>query len=138
MPRAKRALDRFTEPYIEYFHRAAIKYNINVIAGTHLTVEDGRLYNIAFLFHRDGRIDRQAKIHITPSEQRWWGVTGGSRVEVMDTDCGKVAIHVGGDVTYPELTRLADGLEPRRGGKATACRPQGSSAFFRNAIQRYR
>lgn len=105
-----RALDRFTEPYIEYFHRAAIKYNINVIAGTHLTVEDGRLYNIAFLFHRDGRIERQAKIHITPSEQRWWGVEPADQVRVFDTDVGRVGILICYDIEFPELARITTNL----------------------------
>jgi predicted amidohydrolase len=75
-----RNLDRFTAAYLDYFHRSAIKYNVNVIAGSHLTVEDGKLYNIAYLFHRDGRIDKQYKLHITPAEQRWWGVDPGTGI----------------------------------------------------------
>ncbi|MCA9683497.1 MAG: GNAT family N-acetyltransferase [Myxococcales bacterium] len=105
-----RDLDRFTEPYIEWFQQAAIKYNINVIAGTHLTREGDKLYNIAFLFHRDGRIDRQYKLHITPSEHRWWGVDAGDEVRVFDTDMGKIAILICYDVEFPETARIATGL----------------------------
>nr|WP_255216479.1 GNAT family N-acetyltransferase [Pseudenhygromyxa sp. WMMC2535] len=102
-----RALDRFTEPYVDYFHRAAIKYNINIIAGSHLIVENGRLYNVAFLFHRDGRIDRQYKLHITPSERRWWGVEHGDEIRVFDTDIGKIAILICYDSEFPEIARAA-------------------------------
>lgn len=102
-----RNLDRFTTQYIDYFHRSAIKYNVNVIAGSHLTVEHNRLFNISYLFHRDGRIEKQYKLHITPAEQRWWGVEPGDSVRVFDTDMGKIAILICYDVEFPELARIA-------------------------------
>lgn len=101
-----RALDQFTERYVSFFHDMAIQYNINIIAGTHLAVEKKRLYNIAFLFHRDGRIDKQYKTHITPSEARWWGVTAGRDIEVFETDRGKIAIAICYDVEFPEWARI--------------------------------
>lgn len=101
-----RLLDRFTKEYSEFFGRMAMKYNVNIIAGTHLTVEDDVLYNIAYMFHRDGRIDRQYKVHITPSEARWWGVTAGSGIHVFETDRGKVAIAICYDVEFPEFVRV--------------------------------
>ena len=104
---AARRLDEFTDRYVDLFSRLAIKYNTNIIAGSHLTVEDGVLYNIAYLFHRDGRIDKQYKLHITPSEAHWWGVSSGSEMKVFDTDCGKVAILICYDVEFPELARIA-------------------------------
>jgi predicted amidohydrolase len=100
-----RMLDRFTGAYVDFFGQMAIKYNVNVIAGTHLVVEDDKLYNVAHLFHRDGKIDRQYKVHITPSEARWWGVTAGDRIQVFDTDRGKVAIAICYDVEFPEYAR---------------------------------
>jgi predicted amidohydrolase/ribosomal protein S18 acetylase RimI-like enzyme len=102
-----RGLDRFTEPYLELFSKLAIDFNLNIIGGTHLAIEDGSLYNIAWLFHRDGRIDKQYKLHITPGEARWWGVRGGRDVNVFDTDCGKIAILICYDVEFPELARIA-------------------------------
>ena len=102
-----RGLGKFTQQYLDFFSRAAIRYNVNVIGGTHLVVEDGTLYNIAYLFHRDGRIGKQYKIHITPSERRWWGVEPGNRVEVFDTDVGKVSILICYDSEFPELARVA-------------------------------
>lgn len=98
--------ERFTEPYVEHFSRLAIRYAVNVIGGTHLVVDDdGRLYNDAFLFRRDGAVERQRKIHITPAEARWWGVSPGENVQVFDTDRGKIAIAICYDVEFPELVR---------------------------------
>ena len=103
---AKR-LDEFTERYVAFFSDMAMRYHTNIIGGTHLTVEEGTLYNVAYLFHRDGRVDKQYKLHITPSESQWWGVSPGEEMHVFDTDCGKVAILICYDVEFPELARIA-------------------------------
>lgn len=102
-----RRLHEFTDRFVESFTQLAIRFNVNIIGGTHLTVEDGRLYNVAYLFRRDGSVDRQFKLHNSPSEQRWWGTTAGDSLRVMDTDRGKIAILVGNDVEFPEVARLA-------------------------------
>lgn len=104
---AARRLSEFTNDYEKLFNRLAIKYNVNIIAGSHLSVEDGNLYNVAYLFRRDGTHDKQYKLHITPSESTWWGVSPGQRMEVFDTDCGKIAILICYDVEFPELARIA-------------------------------
>lgn len=87
----------------------AVRYNINVVCGSMPVLEDGRLFNVAYLCRRDGSIAEQRKVHITPSERRWWGMVGGDALEAIDTDCGKVGILVCYDVEFPELSRrLAD------------------------------
>lgn len=102
-----RKLAEFTPQYLAMFSAMAVKYNVNVVGGSQFVIEEGSLYNIAYLFHRDGRIDRQQKLHITPAEVRWWGVTPGDRLNVFQTDRGKVAILVDYDVQFPELARIA-------------------------------
>lgn len=102
-----RRLTEFTDQYVEAFRAMAIKYNVNVVAGTHMTVEDNRLYNVAYLFRRDGTHEKQYKLHVTPSESRWWGTSAGDRLHVMDTDCGKIAILICYDTEFPELARIA-------------------------------
>ncbi len=105
---AVRALTQFTEQYIQFFSSMSIKYNTNIIAGSHLTVEDdGNLYNISWLFRRDGTYGKQYKLHITPHERKWWGVKEGKKVEVFDTDCGKIAINICYDIEFPEIARIA-------------------------------
>jgi hypothetical protein len=71
-----RRLDDFTPRYNELFTKMAMKYAVNIIAGTHLTVENDKLYNVASLFRRDGTVEKQYKLHVSPSELRWWGVSG--------------------------------------------------------------
>ncbi|MBA3460289.1 MAG: GNAT family N-acetyltransferase [Deltaproteobacteria bacterium] len=104
-----RRLNEFTGRYNEFFTRMAMKYDVNIIAGTHLTVEFDKLFNIASLFRRDGSIEKQYKLHVSPSELRWWGVSPGDDVRVFDTDRGKIAILIGDDIVFPELARIATG-----------------------------
>ncbi|MCA9208271.1 MAG: GNAT family N-acetyltransferase [Planctomycetales bacterium] len=104
---AARQISEFTPQYLDWFTELAVKYDINIIGGTHFTVEDDVLYNIAYLFRRDGTIGKQYKLHVTPSERRWWGVEPGDRLEVFDTDCGKIAILICYDIEFPELARIA-------------------------------
>ena len=103
---AARALNRYTDPYLDFFTDLAIRYNVNIIGGSHLTLEDDKLYNIAYLFRRDGTIGKQYKVHVTPAEGKWWGVTAGDQVHVFDTDCGKISILVCYDIEFPELARV--------------------------------
>lgn len=104
---AVRQLTEYTPQYESLFTRLAIKYNINIIAGSHLTVENENLYNISYLFRRDGTMDKQYKIHITPHEKKWWGVQSGDKIKVFNTDKGKIAILICYDAEFPELARIA-------------------------------
>lgn len=105
---AVRKMTDYTEPYIELFTDLAVRYNINIIGGSHFVMEeDEEIYNIAYLFRRDGSIEKQYKIHITPNERKWWGISAGDAVRVFDTDCGKIAIQICYDIEFPELARIA-------------------------------
>jgi predicted amidohydrolase len=102
-----RKLSEFTDRYIELFRGLAIRYHINIVGGSQFEMDGETLYNTAFLFRRDGTIERQRKLHITPLERRWWGVQPGDTLRVFDTDRGKIAILIGYDVEFPELGRIA-------------------------------
>jgi predicted amidohydrolase/ribosomal protein S18 acetylase RimI-like enzyme len=104
-----RRLDEFTPRYVELFTKMAMKYNVNIIGGSHLTVEGDKLYNVASLFRRDGTVEKQYKLHISPAESRWWGVSSGDEIRVFDTDRGKISIMIGDDVAFPEVARVAAG-----------------------------
>ncbi|CAN5549452.1 bifunctional GNAT family N-acetyltransferase/carbon-nitrogen hydrolase family protein [soil metagenome] len=102
-----RQMTQFTEEFRELGRRLAISYNINIIGGSHYTeLEDG-LFNLAYLFRRDGSIEEQEKLHITPNEQRWWGTRPGRAQRVFDTDRGRIAINICYDAEFPELARIA-------------------------------
>jgi predicted amidohydrolase/ribosomal protein S18 acetylase RimI-like enzyme len=106
---AVRSLAELTPQYLDFFSRTAVKYNINVIGGTQFTLEGGRLLNVAYLFRRDGTIERQEKLHVFPDERRWWGLEPGGGLRVFETDSGKIAILASYDVLFPELGRIAAG-----------------------------
>lgn len=104
---AIRQLDQFTKQYEALFSNLAIKYNINIIGGSHFVIENDDLYNVSYLFERNGKINKQYKIHITPHEKKWWGVKPGNSVEVFDTDIGKISILICYDIEFPEISRIA-------------------------------
>lgn len=102
-----RRLAPFTPRLLDLFTSLAVRYDMNIIGGSHVAEEDDSLYNVAYLFRRDGTLEKQYKLHITPEERRWWGIQPGRSVRVFDTDHGRVAILVGYDVEFPELVRIA-------------------------------
>lgn len=104
---AMRELSDFTKHYLEIFSGLAVKYSVNIIGGSHFTVEDNSLFNIAYLFRRDGTIGYQHKLNITQEERHWWGVVAGNKIEVFETDRAKIAIQIGTDIQAPEITQAA-------------------------------
>lgn len=103
---AMRELANFTDQICERMQELAISYNINIIAGSMPLYEDQVLYNVAFLFRRDGTHDIQYKLHVTPDEVKYWGTRGGNKLRIFDTDIGKVGILICYDAEFPELPRL--------------------------------
>src|SRR5665811_2039499 len=83
---AVRKLAQRTPEYLDFFIRSAVKYNVNVIGGSQFTLEGDRLFNVAYLFRRDGTIERQPKLHVTGDEQRWWGLEAGDEFQIFNTD----------------------------------------------------
>jgi predicted amidohydrolase len=92
---------------LEFFTEMAVKYNVNIIGGSQFVLEEDTLYNVSYLFRRDGTLGKQYKLHITPSERKWWGVSPGRAIEVFDTDCGVISILVCYDIEFPEIVRIA-------------------------------
>lgn len=102
---AIKALAGFTEEILEAASKLAVTYNINIIAGSMPVIEDGDLYNVAYLCRRDGTRDAQYKIHPTPMEKREWIMQGGDTLNVFETDFGKIGILICYDSEFPELAR---------------------------------
>ncbi|MBD3669744.1 MAG: GNAT family N-acetyltransferase [Gammaproteobacteria bacterium] len=103
---AIRFLATFADKIVEELSNFAVSYNINIIAGSMPALEDDVLYNKAYLCRRDGTVDIQSKIHITPHERRDWVIEGGNELNVFDTDAGRIGILICYDVEFPELARL--------------------------------
>ena len=90
--KAVRELARYTEPLLQKFIEYAMAYNINIITGSMPIVEDGHLLNVSYLCRRDGTWDGCYKIHPMPSELSAWGMVGGNKLKIFDTDAGKIGI----------------------------------------------
>jgi predicted amidohydrolase len=103
---AIRKLAGYTPKMCDTFRELAVSYNTNIIGGSMPLLERGKLYNVAYLFRRDGTWDYQKKLHITPSEVKFWGLTGGNSLKIFDTDSGKIGILICYDVEFPELPRI--------------------------------
>jgi len=112
-PDSIRSLAGFTDRIRDKFSEFAISYNINIITGSMPLYENGSLYNVTYLCKRDGTWESQYKIHVTPGEVRSWGMKGGDKIKVFDTDSGKIGILICYDVEFPELSRLCseEGME---------------------------
>jgi predicted amidohydrolase/GNAT superfamily N-acetyltransferase len=99
----------FTEPFIELMSRLSKKYSVYIIGGSHPIEEEGKLYNKCLIFDPDGRYLSQPKLHITPAEHRYWGISGGHELIILPTPKAKIAVQICYDVEFPEATRyLAD------------------------------
>ena len=100
-------LVRYAGPYVALFGELARRYTIRILAGTHVVQEGNRLYNTAHLFHPDGQVDTQRKLHLTPTERGPWGISPGEELKLVALPWGKAAILTCYDAEFPELGRLA-------------------------------
>jgi predicted amidohydrolase/predicted N-acetyltransferase YhbS len=103
-------ITQYTERYVEFMQQLAISHNINIIGGSHPTRrDDGNIYNVCYVFLRDGSVHTQVKIHPTPNERYWWGIRGGDTLDAIETDCGPIGVQICYDSEFPEPSRyLAD------------------------------
>lgn len=100
------ALTSYTERIKKAFREMAIRYNVNIIGGSHPTKDEtGNVVNVCYVFLRDGSIHSQVKIHPTPNERNWWNIKGGHECKTIMTDCGPIGILICYDSEFPELAR---------------------------------
>ncbi|MFC4295685.1 GNAT family N-acetyltransferase [Novosphingobium tardum] len=99
-------LSRYTPRIRQALSDMAMRYNINIIGGSHPTrMDDGDIHNVAHVCLRDGSIHEQEKIHPTPNERYWWNIKGGDSIDVIPTDCGPIGVLICYDSEFPELAR---------------------------------
>lgn len=102
-----RDLAGYEDRYRALFRDLAGRHAMHIVAGTHVVADGNRLYNAAHLFHPDGRVDVQRKLHLTPTEVGPWGISPGERLDLVSLPWGKAAILTCYDVEFPELARQA-------------------------------
>ncbi|WP_411826983.1 GNAT family N-acetyltransferase [Luteolibacter sp. AS25] len=99
----------FSEPFINLMSGLAKKYKLYIIGGSHPIEEGGELLNKCLIFDPEGRYISQSKLHITPAEKRYWGISGGNELIILPTPKAKIAVQICYDVEFPEASRhLAD------------------------------
>ena len=103
---AIRDVSVYTEQIREQMLQLAVSYNINIVAGSMPVYSDQRLHNVSYLLRRDGSWDAQYKLHVTPDETTYWGMQGGDRLHIFETDVGRIGILICYDVEFPELPRV--------------------------------
>lgn len=103
--KAIKKMTKYTERIKKLFQELALRYNVNIIAGSHPTEFEGSVRNVSYICLRDGSVHEQSKIHPTPDERYWWKIEGGDELKVIDTDCGPIGVLICYDSEFPELTR---------------------------------
>ncbi|MEK8132488.1 nitrilase-related carbon-nitrogen hydrolase [Paenibacillus filicis] len=100
-------LDSCTDAYVRFFRQCSLMFQAVILGGTHICKEPHGYVNRAYLFFPDGRVETQDKLHVTPEERSQWSLNEGDRLNIIETDWGKLAILTCYDIEFPELGRMA-------------------------------
>lgn len=103
---AMRAMAQYTYQISNKFSEFAVRYNVNIIAGSMPLYENNTLKNVGYVCHRNGKVEMYEKLHVTPDEEKFWGLKGGNKLLAYDTDAGKIGVLICYDIEFPELSRL--------------------------------
>ncbi|EDY83671.1 hydrolase, carbon-nitrogen family [Verrucomicrobiia bacterium DG1235] len=104
-----RKLSEMTSEFMDLMGRLAQEYGLYIVAGSHPMEIDGSLQNVCPIFAPDGSHTLQPKLHITPSEKKYWGISGGNDLQVISTPKARIGILICYDSEFPEAARyLAD------------------------------
>ncbi len=104
-----RDLARQVPKFVELMGSLARKSGMYVVAGTIPVMDDGAeaVYNQCFVFGPGGSHGVQRKLHMTRFETEEWKISSGSRLRVLETSLGTIAVAICYDVEFPELARAA-------------------------------
>jgi predicted amidohydrolase len=86
-----------------------VRFGVTIIGGSQPVASGKHLINSSPICLPDGRVIEQSKLHITPNERKWWGISGGDSLVVIDAPAGRIGVLICYDAEFPELARyLAD------------------------------
>jgi predicted amidohydrolase/GNAT superfamily N-acetyltransferase len=104
-----RKLAEYKDRYVDLLKKLAVKHGVTIIGGSHPTREGDKLRNNSYVCLPDGSVVVQPKLHVTPNERKWWGISGGHTLQAIDTPTCKIGVLICYDVEFPETARyLAD------------------------------
>ena len=95
-------------------HMLAHRYNVLILASSFPTAkQDGRVVNRATLFGPEGQLGHQDKLMMTRFESEQWHISGGSHINVIDTELGRIGIQICYDSEFPMIAsqQVAAGAE---------------------------
>ena len=102
-------LSKYTPKLVKLLRDLAIRYGTTIIGGSHPVRTGKLLANVSHVCLPGGQVLAQPKLHITPNERRWWGITGGRSLAVIDTPKARIGVLICYDIEFPEAARhLAD------------------------------
>lgn len=90
--------------WVELHVALARKYKVHILAGS-LCVEDGGLFNRAYLVSPQGNVVHQDKLILTPYERNEMRIEAGRDARVFDTALGRLGILICYDSEFPLQTR---------------------------------
>jgi predicted amidohydrolase len=93
-------------PLIDSLSTIAKEYRTHIVAGLALRepVHGGLLHNASVLIGPTGLIGIYRKIHLWHSEKLYFAP--GRRLDVFDTDAGRIGMQICYDIRFPEVTRI--------------------------------
>jgi len=104
-----RKLSEYTPRLVKLLTNLAARHGITIIGGSHPVSSEGNLYNVCHVCLPDGSVVTQPKLHITPNERKWWCISGGNSLGVIETPKARIGVLICYDIEFPEATRyLAD------------------------------
>jgi predicted amidohydrolase len=110
-------LASLTDAYAAAMRELATTRGLWLLAGSHWRADGAGGYrNTAYLFHPDGGVTRQDKLHLTKPERAIDGTPGDSLV-VVDLGPARLGIAICYDVEFPEVVRAL----ALRGAEVLAC-----------------
>jgi len=94
----------YEDQYIDLFSNLSKERNQYIIAGSHMTMRDEKLYNIGHMFCPDGKIFKHTKTHLMPAEVKM-GFNHGTKLEIFETEKAKIALGICYEMEFPEVAR---------------------------------
>ncbi|WP_141604444.1 nitrilase-related carbon-nitrogen hydrolase [Terrilactibacillus laevilacticus] len=99
----------FTEPFKELVSRLSKKYVMTIVAGSHFVYEEkeDKYYNTCFVFHPDGQIFSQSKVH--PSYELVYNkfmTSPAKDIQVTHVNGTCIGVSICYDSSFPEVSRI--------------------------------
>lgn len=95
--------------YLEMMSRLAKENHLYIVGGSIPVFDEEKniLRNECYFFGPSGKYGMQGKLHMTRFENEDWKIRSHEKLQVFETDFGRVAIAICYDVEFPEISRAA-------------------------------